>query len=233
MATGTVRTRRAAHVEDTRRALLDAARELFSERGYQATPTEEIVQRAGVTRGALYHHFRDKADLFEAVYAEVAADVHRSLRRRAAGGAATDPWELYRQNNEVYLDAASANPAYRRICLIDGPAVFGWRRWSDRQDAEGGIRRIARYVTEAMESGVVARQPVEPLTQLLAALGNQAVMYIANSSDPVRAHREMSECVDRMLRLLRTERAADATGAVAAPTNATRRDRTKHERKGT
>jgi len=208
MPSGAVRTRKAQHVEDTRRALLRAARDRFSERGYQATATEEIVQRAGLTRGALYHHFRDKADLFEAVYVEVADEVNGSLRRRAAADGSTDPWALYRANNEIYLEAASANVAYRQICLIDGPAVFGWSGWSDRQDAEGGMRTISRYVAEAMDAGSLPRRPVGPVTQLLAALGNQAVMYIAHADDPTRAHEEMRACVDWMLGCLE----ADAPG---------------------
>jgi AcrR family transcriptional regulator len=218
--------RRAAHVEDTRRALLEAARQLFSERGYQATSTEEIVQRAGLTRGALYHHFKDKADLFEAVFAEVDGEVNRTLVRRTGPSAGRDPWDLYQQNNEIYLDAASGNVAYRRICLIDGPAVFGWSRWSDRQHAEGSVQKIAEYVRQAVDAGSLADQPVAPLAQLLAALGNQAVMYIATAEDPVAARREMGECVQRFLEGLRV-------GAGSPPEGARRVEATRaRKRKG-
>ncbi|HLN18411.1 MAG TPA: helix-turn-helix domain-containing protein [Acidimicrobiales bacterium] len=208
--------RRAAHVEDTRRALLEAARQLFSERGYQATSTEEIVQRAGLTRGALYHHFKDKADLFEAVFSEVDDEVNRTLVRRTGPSAGRDPWELYQKNNEIYLDAASGNVAYRRICLIDGPAVFGWGRWSDRQHAEGSVRKIAEYVREAIDAGSIADQPVAPLSQLLAALGHQAVMYIATAEDPVAARRQMGECVQRCLEGLRVGDGSPAGGTTRA-----------------
>ncbi|HEV3132054.1 MAG TPA: helix-turn-helix domain-containing protein, partial [Acidimicrobiales bacterium] len=124
---------RAAHVRDTRRALIATARQLFAEDGFQATRTEEIVQRAGLTRGALYHHFRDKEDLFRAVFEEVSGEVVRLLRRRSSDGD-TNAWDLFRINSEVYLDAASTNQAYRQIVLIDGPAVMGWTRWSERGD---------------------------------------------------------------------------------------------------
>ena len=90
------------------------------------------------------------------------------LRRRRdddAGGA----WELFRANSEVYLDAASSNPAYRQICLVDGPAVLGWHAWSERSD--GPTQHIARYLTDAIAEGVLPPQPVEPLAHLLAALG--------------------------------------------------------------
>ena len=194
--------RRAAHVEDTRRGLLDAARALFTERGYQATATEEIVHRAGLTRGALYHHFRDKADLFESVFDEVAGEVSGSLRRLDATGgtgAPGDAWDLYRLNNEIYLDAASGNSAYRQVVLIDGPAVFGWTLWSHRTRDDGGVRHIARYIERAIDAGTLAEQPVLPLAQVLSALGHRAVMYIACADDRGRARAEMGECVNRIL----------------------------------
>src|SRR5919198_2496978 len=84
--------RKAEQSETTRKALLDAARELFAERGYTAVSTEEIVQRAGVTRGALYHHFRDKQDLFRAVYEQLETDVVAAITGRIEG--VEDPVEL-------------------------------------------------------------------------------------------------------------------------------------------
>ena len=105
---------------DTRQALLAAARQLFAADGFQATRTEEIVQRAGLTRGALYHHFRDKEDLFRAVYEEVTGEVTRSLWRRSADRHRS-AWDLFVANSEVYLEAASTNPAYRQIVLDRRP----------------------------------------------------------------------------------------------------------------
>jgi AcrR family transcriptional regulator len=189
-------SRREAHVQDTRRALLDTARELFAENGFQATRTEDIVHRAGLTRGALYHHFRDKEDLFRAVHDELANEVIQLLRRRSdddAGG----PWELFLANSEVYLDAASSNTAYRQICLVDGPAVLGWHAWSERSD--GPTQHIARYLTDAMAEGVLPPQPVEPLAHLLAALGVGSAMYVAHDPDPERARREIASCNEQFL----------------------------------
>lgn len=187
---------RAAHVRDTRRALLDTARQLFAENGFQATRTEEIVQRAGLTRGALYHHFRDKEDLFRAVLEEVAGEVVQLLWRRSSDRR-TSAWALFRANSEVYLDAASTNRAYRQIVLVDGPAVLGWNAWSERGD--GPKHRIIEYLRDAVAEGVLEPQPVEPLAHLLSALGVESAMYVAHAEDPVVARRQISECNERLL----------------------------------
>jgi AcrR family transcriptional regulator len=187
---------RAAHVEDTRRVLLDTARLLFTEHGFQATRTEELVRRAGLTRGALYHHFRDKEDLFRAVFEEVSAEVVELLHRRSSDGTA-DAWDLFRANSEVYLEAASTNRAYRQIVLIDGPAVLGWTVWSGRGD--GPTHKILEYLAEAVAEGVLESQPLEPLAHLLSALGVGSAMYVAHAEDPVVARREIGRCNERLL----------------------------------
>jgi AcrR family transcriptional regulator len=187
---------RAAHVRGTRRALLDTARQVFADNGFQATRTEEIVQRAGLTRGALYHHFRDKEDLFRAVHEEIVGEVTQLLRRRSGDGH-TSAWALFRANSDIYLDAASTNPAYRQIVLIDGPAVMGWNAVSERRD--GPTHRIFQYLQDAMDEGAVEPQPVEPLGHLLSALGVASAMYVAHAEDPVEARRQISECSERLL----------------------------------
>lgn len=185
--------RRAAHVEDTRRALLDTARQLFARNGFQATRTEEIVQRAGLTRGALYHHFKDKEDLFRAVFDEVSAEVVASLWRRSSDQQ-IDAWSLFRANSEIYLDAASSNQAYRQIVLIDGPAVIG-SGWTDR----GPVRKIMEYLEEAVAEGVLRPLPIAALGQLLWSLGVGSAAYVAHAPDPGRARREITECYDRLV----------------------------------
>jgi AcrR family transcriptional regulator len=183
-------------VADTRQALLTAARELFAADGFQATRTEEIVQRAGLTRGALYHHFRDKEDLFRAVYEEVTGEVTRSLWRRSADRHRS-AWDLFVANSEVYLEAASTNPAYRQIVLVDGPAVLGWDSLSERGD--GPTHQILGYLRDAVAEGVLEAQPLEPLAHLLSALGTGAALYVAHAADPEAARREVAACNERFL----------------------------------
>jgi AcrR family transcriptional regulator len=187
---------RAAHVRDTRRALLDTARRLFTRDGYQGTRTEEIAEQAGLTRGALYHHFRDKEDLFRAVNEEVIAEVVPLLWRRSNDRTAS-AWTLFRANSEIYLEAACTNEAYRQIVLIDGPAVLGWQYLSE--PGKGPTHKIAEYLRDAVDEGVLPPQPIDPLAHLLIALGTGSATYVAHADDPEEARRQISECYERLL----------------------------------
>jgi AcrR family transcriptional regulator len=211
-------SRSAAHVEDTRRSLMAAARELCATAGCQATLTEEIVRKAGLTRGALYHHFRDKEDLFLAVFEEVAAEVEQSLVHRSSGSTPTGAWTLFQANSEVHLEAATQNAAYRQIVLIDGPAILGWAAWSARRG--GPLAKIAQYLEEAVTDGSLEPLPAEAMAHLLGAIGTGAVMYVAQAEDHVRARRDVEICNELLLRGM-------VTAGPPAPTPAQRRSPTK------
>jgi AcrR family transcriptional regulator len=187
---------REAHVRDTRRTLLDTARRIFTRDGFAATRTEEIVEQSGLTRGALYHHFRDKEDLFRAVHEEVLAEMAPLLWRRSADPTAS-AWTLFRANSEIYLEAASTNEAYRQIVLVDGPAVLGWEHLSDGQNSP--TTTIAAYLRGAIVEGVLESQPVDPLAHLLAALGTGSAMYVAHAEDPREARSQVAACCERFL----------------------------------
>src|SRR5919108_2672223 len=120
--------RRAERGEATRAALVRAARELFAERGYAAVGTNEVVKRAGVTRGALHHHFPHKKDLFRAVYEQTEAELVEATVAQLS--AIEDPIEMLTAGVRSYLDAC-ADPGLRQIGLIDGPAVLGWQEWRE------------------------------------------------------------------------------------------------------
>ena len=122
--------------EATREALMAAARRLFTERGYDAVGTEEIVRAAGVTRGALYHHFGGKAELLEAVYERLEAESTERVARVVLGSELRSPLEAMKAGVEAFLDEC-AEPELQRIALHDAPAVLGWDRWREIAAANG------------------------------------------------------------------------------------------------
>jgi len=194
--------RKAEQSEATRRRLLSVARELFAERGYAGTATEEVVQRAGVTRGALYHQFRDKEDLFRAVYEEVERELAErivfGLRSRVT--AETDAWEQIRAGNEAFLDAC-LDPAVQRIALLDAPAVVDA---ASRRDINSyGLRLIRRGLEMAIEQGLIDPQPIEPMAHLVRAVLNEGALLLARSSDPATNRAEIGAAVDRLISGLR------------------------------
>ncbi len=198
-----VKSRRAEHIQDTRAAVLQAARELFAEKGYAGTGTEEIAARARVTRGALYHHFRDKADLFRAVMQAVAADLADRLvtqqLSRATG--AVGAWDQLREGFQAFLDACTGSD-FQRIVLIDGPAVLGHGAWTDLVE-QHGLRLLRALLRRAIDDGQIDPLPVGPLARLLAALIGEASLYIAQATDPACARREAGAALDRILSGLR------------------------------
>src|SRR5215467_9053047 len=170
------RTKHDLRSEATRRQLVTAARALFGARGYADVGTEEIVRAAGVTRGALYHQFRDKADLFAAVAEELESEI---AGRIAVGVAdlATDPLQTLRTGARLFLDAC-AEPQVERIILLDAPSVLGWQAWRDMAGRYGlGLVQLA--LQSAMDAGAIVPQPVAPLAHILTGALNECALYIA------------------------------------------------------
>ena len=187
---------REEHSQATRAALIEAARDLFATRGYADTPTEEIVRGAKVTRGALYHHFRDKADLFQAVYEEVEREL--STRTVEQGlQAADDPLAQLQAGCEAFLDACR-DPAVRQIAMIDGPAVLGWDLWREI-DAKYGLGLIKMGLGVAMDSGAIERQPIDPLAHLILGALVEGGMLVAHSSDGEATRTEVGASLRRLL----------------------------------
>jgi AcrR family transcriptional regulator len=170
----------------TRAALLKAARTIFAEQGYAAAATEEIVRRAKVTRGALYHHFEDKRALFDAVASEVAREIAEKIDAMTP---MDDPLKALIVGTGAFLDAC-LDPAVRRIYLIDAPAVLGWHRWREI-DAPHGVRSLREGVSAMLAAHPVAGLAVEPTTFLLAGAFNEAALWVAEAKDEKAARREM------------------------------------------
>lgn len=160
--------------EATRRALITAARRQFAESGYAATNTPAIAAAAGVTRGALYHHFADKQALFEAVVEEEHALL--SLAINAAAGAEDEPGPVRAliEGGDAYL-AGMQDPGRRRILLIDAPAVIPREKLAGI-NARFGLKTLVEGVAAAVEAGAIRDLPVLPLAQLLDALFDRAAL---------------------------------------------------------
>jgi AcrR family transcriptional regulator len=181
------RSRKAEQSEATRTTLMQVARELFAERGYAAVGTEEIVQRAKVTRGALYHHFRDKKDLFRAVHEQLEAEMAEKIGAQLAGGG-DDPIELLATGARTFLDHTTGPLA--RVTLVDAPSVLGWQEWR-AIDEKYGMGLVIAGLEGAIAAGVIAKQPVKPLAHLLLAALGEAGMLIANAEDPKATRAEV------------------------------------------
>jgi AcrR family transcriptional regulator len=174
--------------EATRAALIAAGRALFAERGYAGVGTEEVVRRAGVTRGALYHHFRDKRDLFRAVYEETELEIVAAIGARMEG--VSDPMELLVTGVRAFLDACS-DPVMMRIGLRDAPAVLGWEEWREIGNRHG-LGLVTGGLRAAMEADRIVRADVRTLAHLLLSALAEASLLIA-SADDARAAREEVE----------------------------------------
>jgi AcrR family transcriptional regulator len=185
--------------EETRRRLLEVARRLFAERGFAATPTEEIVREGGVTRGALYHHFRDKQDLFRAVVEELQQQIVQRIEAAAAGAA--DLWSGLQAGLHAFLDAC-LDPAVQRIVLLDAPAALGWAEWREL-DERYGIRLLRDALQGLMEAGLLEPQPADPLAHLLLGALSAAGLLIAEAADTATARAEVGATLERLLRGLR------------------------------
>lgn len=179
---------------ETRGLLLAAARKLFAERGFTETGTPDIVAAAGVTRGALYHHFADKTALFAAVVEAEHAAVAESIE--AAGDAMpSDPVAALLAGGEAFF-AAMRDEGRRRILLVDAPAVLG-RAALDEIDARHGLETLVCGLRDAMDAGAIKRLPVEPLAQLFGALFDRAALA------PVEQQGEFQEAMAAMVEGLR------------------------------
>ncbi len=196
----TTRRTQADRSAATRAALVAAGRRLFATEGYADVGTERIVQAAGVTRGALYHQFSDKADLFAAVFEEVEAELTQRLAELMTTAPADDLQALMLAGADAWLDA-SIEPEVQRIVLLDGPAVLGWERWREI-GLRYGLGLVTGALAAAVASGQIADQPVEPLAHALVGALDEAALYVARAPDPAQARAAMGPVVERLVRAL-------------------------------
>jgi AcrR family transcriptional regulator len=193
--------RRAEHAADTRGALIAAARRLFAAHGFDGTGTEQIVAEARVTRGALYHHFRDKADIFRAAMAEAAADVATRLIDEQLAAEATSPLDEIRDGISAYLDVCVTGD-FQRIVLVDGPRVLGADAWEDLVERYGRSL-LEQWLERCVGTGDLDELPVRALARLIIAMLTEASLAIARAEDPAATRADLGVVLDRMLTGLR------------------------------
>lgn len=198
--------RRVAQGLETRDGLVLAARALFGEKGYAATSTEEIVERAGVTKGALYHHFADKERLFGAVFEQVQREVSDAA---VAEFNQPDAWAALLAGCRLWVEA-HGDGLVRQIVLIDARGVLGWEaaREIETRFSTVALRGALR---KAMHAGVIERRPLRPLSLMLIGALSEACLYLAEADNPATARDDVGDLIETLLTGLRVAPAA-ATG---------------------
>ncbi|BDT91802.1 MULTISPECIES: TetR/AcrR family transcriptional regulator [Nocardia] len=183
------------HIENTRRTLLETAARLFAEREYADLSAEELVRAAGLTRGALYHHFDGKKGLFEAVVDEL--EDRAAQRIRAAIDSATDPFERVDRSLEAFLDVCT-EPDYRHIVLLQGPIALGWRRWREVDQ-----RHLSSLVLEGarnlLDAGLIQPHPPELLASAFYGALTEMSLIIAESADTEKGRAEAAALARALL----------------------------------
>ena len=187
-------TKRAEYAEATKRDLIGVARKLFAEHGYAGTSLDDVVTEAGVTKGALYHHFENKRELFAAVAEQVEADLTASLGH----GSERDPWQAFVEGALRYLDAASTQTDVQRILLIDAPTVMGYERCKELQQRYG-LGLTAKGLEVAMDAGAIKQQPVLPLATMVVEALSAGAMMIARANNKKKARAEVGRIAETML----------------------------------
>jgi AcrR family transcriptional regulator len=188
-------TRQAERSEATVQHLIATARDLFASNGFGETSIEDIVRTAGVTRGALYHHFGGKADIFRAVVEDEAERLAKRLQRAALKE--QDPWRQLEAGCMEFLDACR-DPAVRQIGLLDAPAVLGWQELREI-DLRHSLALLLQGLESAMAEGKLRRRPPAPLAHLLFGAMCEAGMLVARATDTRRAMREVGREVRELL----------------------------------
>ena len=186
-------TKRSEYAEATKRDLVAVARRLFAERGYAGTSLDDVVRDAGVTKGALYHHFENKRELFAAVAERAESDLTASIGQ----GSERDPWAALVAGTERFLDAA-LDREVQNILLLDAPIVLGYERWQEMQ-ARYGLGLTVTALEAGMDAGILKRHPSLPLAEMVLKALSAGAMFIARADDRAAARRHVGEIARSML----------------------------------
>jgi AcrR family transcriptional regulator len=175
---------------------MEAARSLFGEEGFADTSLDDVVARASVTKGALYHHFGGKEQLFAAVYEQVQLEVSD---RVVAEFLLPDPWEALLVGCELWIDA-HVEPSVQRIVLRDARAVLGWHGVREVEN-RFGVVPLRAVLRRAVRVGLIDKsKPLRPLALMVMGALTEACFYVADAEDPAVAREEVRALMEQLLR---------------------------------
>ena len=190
-----VKDARVVQGEATQKVLRREARKIFAKKGYTAANTNELVERAKVTKGALYHHFTSKRELYHAVVEDMEQEL---VERIEAAGGGREPWERLRAMCRAYLDACR-DPALARMLVLEAPVVLGWKTWCNLEQ-KYEVAAFARCLNDA---GAL-KEPAETLAQVILGALTTGARVIATAADPEAARAEVQKTIDRLIAGLRS-----------------------------
>lgn len=192
--------------EATRQAIMLAAQELFGAHGYANITVDQIADEAGVAKGAIYHHFPAKSDIFEAVLQKVAKEILAGVQTTL--GQHSDIFSAMVAGNRAFFSVC-AKPEHTQIFLKDGPSVLGWRRWREIDAAYFGAM-VKNALSVSMEMGIIAKRPLEPLVGLILGAVTEAAIACADSDNFTEAADSYLDGLEAILNGLRAHHSGDA-----------------------
>lgn len=190
---------RAAMIEQTRARLIASARQAFARLSYAKTSMDDLTAEAGLTRGALYHHFGDKQGLLAAVVEQIDSEMDERLE--AISAAASDPWQGFAQRCRAYLEMAQ-EAEIRRIVLQDARAVLGQRQPAE----EHCIDSLSRRLQALVEAGLITPAPSQALARLINGSLVDAALWIAAAEQPGQRLQQALQALELLLRGLQPPR---------------------------
>jgi AcrR family transcriptional regulator len=181
----------------TQGALLSAARRLWGERGYAAVSTPEIAEAAGVTRGAMYHQYANKTELFLAVLEAIETEVIARLTADVMAAQPSTPAETLHITADAWLRIA-VEPEIRQLMLLDAPSILGWAGFREISQRYG-LGMTEQLLSAAIDAGELRAQPTRPLATIVIAALDEAAMIIANAADPDREKEEVHAVIHDLI----------------------------------
>jgi AcrR family transcriptional regulator len=178
-----------------RAELVEVAKSLFAERGYEGTSIDAVLEATGISRGALYHHFDSKEALFEAVFLDLEEEIGRRVLETTEG--LTDPVDVLRTAGRAWIGMA-VEPAIQQVVILDAPSVLGWEKWRSVEEA-GALGMIKAVLAVLVADGRLGQAMLDPFAHVLLASLNELALLVARSENPRRALKTGAQAVDELV----------------------------------